>query len=77
MNDLSVVIDYTNHRGERSERWILPREIWFGKSPHHVGQQWFLRADDLEKFAERDFALMSIHSTRRTVRSAEAIKETA
>lgn len=52
-----LVIAYTNHRGERRVRRLMPIAICFGASPHHEGRQWFLRAFDLEKQAERDFAL--------------------
>jgi predicted DNA-binding transcriptional regulator YafY len=70
VTDKSVVIDYTNHRGERAERWILPEEMWFGESSYHDGPQWFVRAFDMQKFAHRDFAMSGIHGIRQTERTA-------
>lgn len=52
-----LVTPYTNYRGERRVRRLVPIAVYFGASPHHEGEQWFLRAFDLEKLAERDFAL--------------------
>lgn len=66
MTDISVVtvIDYTNHRGERGERKIIPMQMFFGASDWHDGIQWFLRALDVDKGAERVFAMKDIHSWR-------------
>lgn len=57
-----VVIDYTNWRGERSLRIILPVETFFGLNEFHPGEQWLLKAIDVEKNAERVFAMKDIHS---------------
>jgi predicted DNA-binding transcriptional regulator YafY len=59
-----IIIDYTNWRGERRERHILPRTLWFGTTEHHPEPQWFILALDVEKNATRDFALRDIHSVR-------------
>lgn len=59
-----VVIDYTNHRGVRATRVILPARIRFGSSPFHPGIQWLLEAYDLEKMEDRTFAMKDIHSWR-------------
>lgn len=53
----SVVLTYTNYRGETAERRIIPFEVWFGSTEWHPEPQWLLRAYDCEKKAERDFAL--------------------
>jgi hypothetical protein len=55
-----VSILYTNWRGETAWRLILPQEIWFGSTEYHKEAQWLLRAQDIEKNAERDFALKDI-----------------
>lgn len=61
----AVTIDYTNWRGERRERRVVPREIWFGLSPYHPDRcRWFLSALDTEMGEERSFAMDSIHSWR-------------
>ncbi|MBL0372612.1 hypothetical protein JJB09_11290 [Rhizobium sp. KVB221] len=51
---------YKNWRGETSLRTIIPIEIWYGKTEWHPLEQWFIKAIDLEKGEERDFALVDI-----------------
>lgn len=63
-NMYEIVVDYTNWRGERRERVIEPRRVWFGATEHHPEPQWFLAALDVEKDQTRDFALRDIHSMR-------------
>lgn len=53
----SVVLTYTNYRGETADRKIIPSEVWFGSTEWHPEPQWLLRAYDCEKKADRDFAL--------------------
>ena len=57
-----VVIDYTNHRGERAPRRILPLRIVWESSQWHPAEQWILVAVDIEKGVERSFAMKDIHS---------------
>lgn len=52
-----VRLIYTNWRGETSERIIKPMYVWFGSTEWHPEPQWLLTAFDLEKNADRDFAL--------------------
>lgn len=59
-NPKSIRINYTNWRGETSERTIVPIEVWFGTTEWHPEEQWFLRAHDVDKDAVRDFALRDI-----------------
>lgn len=62
-----VIIDYTNHRGERRERRIIPAPtggLVFMETPDHKPAQWVVRAWDVEKKAQRTFALKNIHSWR-------------
>lgn len=62
----AVVIDYTNHRGDRRTRRILPIDLWFGTTRWHErdGPQWFVKALDLERedTPERDFSKFDIHA---------------
>lgn len=51
---------YTNWEGETRERTVIPIKIWHGKTDFHPEEQWFLKAIDEEKNAERDFALKDI-----------------
>lgn len=48
---------YRNYRGEIAPRNIVPIKLWYGSSEHHPEPQWFLSALDLDKAAQRDFAL--------------------
>ena len=61
-NEQEVKIIYTNYRGETSTRAIIPYRIWFGKTEWHPENQWMLDALDVEKKAERSFALKDIKS---------------
>ena len=56
-----VVISYKNWKGVCSWRRILPLEIWFGTTKWHPHPQYFLKAQDLEKNAVRDFAMADIN----------------
>ncbi|TIN05581.1 MAG: hypothetical protein E5Y14_32810 [Mesorhizobium sp.] len=51
---------YTNHRGESGRRRVVPIRVWFGSTNWHPTQQWFLRALDLDKDEERDFAFADV-----------------
>lgn len=61
MEPMSVVIDYTNHRGERSLRTITPHNVRFGSSQWHPEPQWMLEAWDHDRDAHRSFAMADIH----------------
>ncbi len=68
MEERIVIIDYTNWRGERRERRILPKPatLRFTETPHHKPAQWVIDAYDVEKSppVPRTFALNAIHSWR-------------
>lgn len=68
MDDINVEIVYTNWRGETSKRVIKPIKIWFGATNWHKQEQWLLKATDIEKNAERDFALKDISSWQAKVK---------
>ncbi|WP_234911306.1 hypothetical protein [Allorhizobium taibaishanense] len=55
--EVPTTLTYTNYRGETAQRTILPRGIWFGATDWHPEPQWLLKAFDVEKGADRDFAL--------------------
>lgn len=57
-----VTITYTNYRGETGKRTIEPIKIWFGATKWHPEPQWLLDAIDIDKQAERSFALKDITS---------------
>lgn len=59
-----VEIDYTNWRGERSTRRIVPMGLIWGTNKWHLDQQWLMDALDVDKRENRTFALSNIHSWR-------------
>jgi len=52
-----LTFTYRNWRGEIAERRAIPRRVYFGATEWHPEPQWLLRALDVDKGAERDFAL--------------------
>jgi predicted DNA-binding transcriptional regulator YafY len=65
----AITIDYTNYRGERGLRRIIPDQISFGSNEWHPELQWLLLAWDIEKQADRLFAVRDIHSWKIEERS--------
>ena len=59
----AVTILYTNHRDETEWRRIAPktRSIRFGSTRWHTDPQWLIDVIDLDKDADRTFALRDIH----------------
>ncbi len=58
--DPILIFEYVNWKGERAIRKVKPITIWYGETDFHKGKQWFLKALDLDKNAERDFALKDV-----------------
>jgi predicted DNA-binding transcriptional regulator YafY len=56
-----VIIDYTNWKGQRAARRIVPRRIYFGRTDYHKEPQWLLDAYCRVKDEERTFAIADIH----------------
>lgn len=52
-----LTFTYTNWKGATDLRTVVPNRIWFGVTEYHPEPQWFLTAFDVDKQAERDFAL--------------------
>lgn len=59
-----VRFEYKNHAGKIGTRRVLPLEIWFGSTAFHPKEQWLLKAFDLDKEADRDFAIQDINGWR-------------
>jgi hypothetical protein len=55
-----VRVVYRNHRGEVAFRSIVPKGMWFGATEWHPEPQWLLSAWDVEKEADRDFAMSGL-----------------
>ncbi|KKQ84443.1 MAG: hypothetical protein UT08_C0018G0049 [Candidatus Woesebacteria bacterium GW2011_GWB1_38_8] len=51
---------YKNWERKKALRNVRPIKIWYGKTKWHAKDQWFLKALDLDKKEERDFALKDI-----------------
>ena len=57
-----VLIDYTNWRGERAVREVVPISMKFGANEWHPQEQWMMLAHDIAKDESRWFAMSGIHS---------------
>jgi predicted DNA-binding transcriptional regulator YafY len=66
-----VRVVYTNWKGETSIRHIAPIEIFFGSNEWHTEEQWLLLALDVDKGAERTFALKDIHTWKAAPRGTD------
>jgi predicted DNA-binding transcriptional regulator YafY len=55
-----VTFTYKNYRGETSVRLVRPIMVSFGTTAFHQESQWLLHAWDLNKDAERTFAMKDI-----------------
>ncbi len=62
--DHAVQFTYVNWKGESGLRRVRPTELWFGTTSYHPEPQWFLKAHDIDKDAERDFAMRDITGWR-------------
>lgn len=55
-----VKILYTNWKGETAYRNIIPKTIEFKSTQWHKEEQWILNAFDIDKQADRGFAIQDI-----------------
>jgi len=55
-----VKILYTNWKGITSYRNIIPKSVEFKSTEWHKDEQWILNAFDVDKNANRGFALKDI-----------------
>lgn len=58
----AVRILYTNYRGETDLRSIVPKGIFYGSTEWHKESQWLLEAFDIQKDADRHFAMKDIRA---------------
>lgn len=56
----AVTFTYKNYRGATSVRLVRPIMVSFGTTGFHPEPQWLLHAWDLNKEAERTFAIKDI-----------------
>lgn len=63
MNENQIVeIVYTNWKGVTAKRRIVPKNIFYGSTEWHNEEQWLLNAFDIDKQADRAFAIKDIKS---------------
>jgi predicted DNA-binding transcriptional regulator YafY len=55
-----LTFKYKNWQGETAIRHIIPIKFWYGRTEFHKKDQWLLKATDVDKNAERDFAVKDI-----------------
>lgn len=61
----AIRFEYKNHRGETSTRAVLPQDMHYGTTPYHREKdQFFMRAWDIEREAERWFAMEAMQNVR-------------
>ena len=63
MSAKTLIIDYTNWKGERALRHIRPISVDYTSNEWHPELQWIMDALDLDKNQVRSFAMRDIHST--------------
>jgi hypothetical protein len=56
-----VLIDYTNWRGVRTQRRIIPQTVRFGSNKWHKEEQWLLQGVEALTGEQREYALKDIH----------------
>ena len=55
-----VTMVYTNYKGKTAVRRIIPKNIVYGHTEWHPENQWLMDAYDIEKKADRTFAMKDI-----------------
>lgn len=60
MQNSPLEFKYKNWKGEVSHRRVLPIDVWYGETEFHKEKQWLLKAFDLDKEADRNFAMNDI-----------------
>ena len=58
--NIALKFKYLNWEKKTAIRTVKPIKIWYGKTQFHTHKQWFLKALDLDKKEERDFAMKDI-----------------
>lgn len=55
-----IKVEYTNYRGEKGIRTIVPISFYFGSTEYHPQEQWLVKLWDVDRQAERVYALKEI-----------------
>jgi len=56
----TLQFEYKNWKNQIGIRTVIPKEIWYGSTEFHSEEQWFLKAIDVDKLENRDFAIQDI-----------------
>ena len=56
----SIKVKYKNWKGEVGIRNIIPQNIYYGNTEFHPEDQWLLDVFDVDKDAQRTYAMMDI-----------------
>ena len=60
IKNIALKFKYLNWEKKTAIRTVKPIKIWYGETQFHPQKQWFLKAFDLDKKEERDFAMKDI-----------------
>lgn len=63
----TVIVQYTNHRGETKIRHIRPIRIYFGSTAWHPEPQWIMEVWDMDKQGTREYSLEGVMGPFRKV----------
>lgn len=64
-NGTTIEFEYKNHAGKVATRRVVILDYRFGKTPYHNDrEQWFLHGHDVDKVAERTFAIADMSAVR-------------
>ncbi|CAN5193309.1 hypothetical protein BH09DEP1_BH09DEP1_4960 [soil metagenome] len=55
-----IKVEYTNYRGEKGIRTIVPISFYVGTTEYHPQEQWLVKLWDVDRQAERIYALKEI-----------------
>lgn len=55
-----IKVRYNNWKNEIGVRTIIPQKIWYGHTEYHSDSQWLMDVWDVEKDAQRTYAMMDI-----------------
>lgn len=57
-----TVLDYTNYKGDRKKRAVIPLKVRFESNNEYHGVSWILEAYDVNKRRVRSFDIKQIHN---------------
>lgn len=58
--DRAIKVIYSNWRGEKATRTIVPLSLYWGKSEWHPQEQWMIRVWDVDRNDYREYAFKDI-----------------